>query len=184
MRAPTKRAHSWHQRLSKTTPLKEWVEHYKQGNAAWSNGDGGCITVFPQLALTVGAQKVFSGKDRPLVAWCFNVGSLYSGMRQTLARKLLSRVDIFIVHSTAECAAISRWLDIPIERVVFVPLQRGAIELTESEDQDSPFVLSMGSAHRDYATLFAAVEKLGVRTVVVAGRHSLGDCAIPSNVEL
>jgi glycosyltransferase involved in cell wall biosynthesis len=42
----------------------------------------------------------------------------------------------------------------------------------------------MGSAGRDYASLFKALKELPYRTIVVAGKHAVGGLAVPSNVEI
>jgi glycosyltransferase involved in cell wall biosynthesis len=49
---------------------------------------------------------------------------------------------------------------------------------------ENPFVLAMGSAHRDYASLLDAVRRLGVRTVIVASPRALDGLVFPSNVEI
>lgn len=54
----------------------------------------------------------------------------------------------------------------------------------DSLETQEPFVLSMGSANRDYDCLFRAVGELGYRTIVVAGEHSTEGLDIPKNVDL
>jgi glycosyltransferase involved in cell wall biosynthesis len=175
---------SWHDRASRNTPAGLWLVHWNQIGEAWGKKFGGIITVFPQLAMMAGWRKRFSRRDAPLVAWCFNVGALYPGVKRSLARFAAQKIDRFIVHSRRECENISRWLNIPESRFHFIPLQRAQIPITEQEQLDDPFVLAMGSAHRDYQTFFDAVARIGVRTIVVAGRHALSGLPLPPNVEL
>src|SRR3954469_24031823 len=143
---------------------------------------GGVITVFPQLAVTAGLRGRLSPDDPPIVAWCFNMGRLYHGVRLTAARFALARVRRFIVHARAEVAAYSRWLDLPAERFEFVHLQRNVPTIPLEEDRRQPFVLAMGSARRDYHTSLAAVGRLRIPTVVVAAPHALAGLTVPANV--
>lgn len=100
------------------------------------------------------------------------------------ARRALSAVDRFVVHSRWECQVLSDWLKVPPERFQFVPLQRAPITLTETEETEHPFLLALGTAHRDYRTLFEAIEKLQLPTVVVAGHHALKGLHPPANVTI
>ncbi|MEM6562162.1 MAG: glycosyltransferase, partial [Planctomycetota bacterium] len=52
------------------------------------------------------------------------------------------------------------------------------------ENEDEPFILAMGTAKRDYATLGAAAAKLGHRCVIVAGDSAVAGLDLPSNVEV
>jgi glycosyltransferase involved in cell wall biosynthesis len=88
------------------------------------------------------------------------------------------------VHSRAEAVRYAEWLGLPRERFRFVPLQRAWIPIVADEEARSPFVLALGSAHRDFATLFEAVRRSRLPTLVVAARHALVGLEIPSNVEL
>lgn len=181
---PVEQRPSWHDRGRRAAGFGDWWSTWNQGTRAWRDGGGGVITVFPQLALIAGLHQRRHRRHRPLVAWCFNLGARYSGLKRTAARLALARVDRIVVHSRGEIARYAEWLDLPSERFRFVPLQRAAIPVVEREDGERPFVLAMGSARRDYATLFAAVGALGLRTIVVAARHALAGQSIPANVEV
>jgi glycosyltransferase involved in cell wall biosynthesis len=162
----------------------DWRNAWSQGRAACRSGRDGVITVFPQLAFVVGLHQRFARRPRAVVAWCFNLGGLYGGLKRAAARMAFARVDRFIVHSRGEIARYAAWLGLPRERFRFVHLQRADIVVTELEEQASPFVLAMGSARRDYATLFEAVRASRIPTVVVAARHALDGLAVPPNVEV
>jgi glycosyltransferase involved in cell wall biosynthesis len=142
------------------------------------------ITVFPQLAFIVGGLQRVSSDAKPVVAWCFNMGSLYAGLKRVAATAAFAKIDRFVVHSRAEISQYARWLRLPEDRFRFVHLQRAPIPIEESEDQRRPFVLAMGSARRDYACLIAAVRGSGYPTVVVAAPHALAGLSIPDNVEV
>lgn len=173
----------WHARRTPTTGAAEWLTMHRHVGRAWTSQTDGIITVFPQLAAIAGARKWLTRSKRPIVAWCLNIGRLYTGARRTLARMALKSIDYFVVHSRRECENYSEWYGLPRDRFEFVPLQRGFVEPTVGEEQQSPFILAMGSAHRDYRTLFEAVRPLGIRTVVVASPRYLDGLDVPSCVE-
>jgi glycosyltransferase involved in cell wall biosynthesis len=177
-------APTWHERSRALMGLRGWANVWSQGRAAWSKSEGGVITVFPQLAIVVGAQQRYALTRKPVVAWCFNVGALYQGLKERAARIALARIDRFVVHSKAEVARCAKWLALPVERFRFVHLQRAAIPITEREEEESPFVLAMGSARRDYATLFEALRKTKFPTVVVAAPHAISGLSVPNNVTI
>ena len=178
-----------HDRSRTSTSARQWLEYLSHGNATWSAAqrsaeDPGIITLFPQLAVTVGLQKSLSRKRSPLLAWTFNVGTLYGGRKKQLAKFCLQHVDRFIVHSRREIVSYSEWLGFPPAKFHFVPLQRPVREIQFAERHDEPFVLSMGSAHRDYRLFFEVIRGLGYPTVVVAGRKAVEGMEIPINVTL
>jgi glycosyltransferase involved in cell wall biosynthesis len=173
---------SWHDRPSPVTGYDEWLSLWRQSRTAVKTNQGGIITVFPQLASLVGIQKAWSEQRFPIVAWWFNT-NLYTGYKHCLAKASLRSIDRFVVHNTVEREAYSQWLNLPIERFEFVPLQTQTYPITESEETEAPFVLSVGSAFRDYPLLFAAVQRLGLRTIVVSGSRTLEGMEIPTVVE-
>ncbi|MEB3886880.1 glycosyltransferase family 4 protein [Lyngbya sp. CCY1209] len=169
---------------SSSTSLSEWKAFWNQSVEAKKATLGGIITAFPQLAVTTGLQQRLSSRPIPVIAWSFNVGQCYPGLKQRMSRFALQKIDKFIVHSQQERKVLSQWLGLPQERFEFVPLNRPNISVTEEEETQKPFILAMGSANRDYRTLFQAVEKLKIRTIVVAGEHALSDLKIPPQVEV
>ena len=178
-----------HDRSRPAASLRDWVDYFQHGAAAWhtarrSGEPSGILTCFPQLPLTIGLHKRLSKRKLPLVAWTFNVGTLPGGAKRTLAMAGLAAVDRFVVHSRAEIGACSDWLQLPADRFEFVPLQRGMRNITLAEDREHPFVLSMGSAHRDYRLLFSVLSELGYPAVVVAAPHAVEGLTVPANVEL
>ena len=178
-----------HNRSRRLTGLRGWADYFQHGARVWRAArqaavPSGILTCFPQLPLTIGLQKRLARSDIPIVAWTFNVGTLYGGARLKLAKAGFVAVDRFIVHSRAEIKTCSEWLNLPAERFQFVPLQRAVPELEGAEDRRHPFILSMGSAHRDYRLLFAVLAELGLPAVVVTGAHAVQGLTVPPNVEL
>lgn len=178
-----------HDRSRAATGLSEWADYLRHAWQAWRlvraapRGEAGIMTGFPQLAVTAALLKlVLRRSDVPLVAWCFNLGRTPGGWKARLARRVLGQVDVFVVHSRREVALYAAWLGLPAERFVFVPLSIHDEPREAREDEAAPFVLAMGSANRDYPTLAAAAELLGVPTVIVAGPHAVEGMTLPDNV--
>lgn len=174
---------NWHQKRTGITQLDEWVDIWQQSSQAFAQG-GGVITAFPQLAATSGLQQRLARKPLPVVAWCFNLGVCYSGVKGWLAQQAFKDINRFVVHSRREQKSYSEWLQLPLERFEFVPYQIPEIPIVAEEETHEPFILAMGSAQRDYQLFFEVMEQLGWRTIVVAGQHALEGLTIPKNVEI
>ncbi len=178
-----------HDRSRKFTSSSAWGDYFGHGNAVWraaraSSTPAGILTCFPQLPIPVGLRKRLAFSDVPVVAYTFNLGKLPTGLRRHLAKAAFATVDRFIVHSRSEIVSCSEWLELPKSRFRFVPLQRASRPITVDEDRDAPFVLSMGSAQRDYRLLFGVLADLGYPAVVVAGAHAVAGLPVPSNVQV
>ena len=174
---------SWHHQSSILTHCAEWAAYLRHGKDAAQATDGGVITVFPQLASAVGMYQQLSGRQIPIVAWLFNVGTCQGGLRRWAARASLQHVNRFVVHTRRECDMYSQWLGLPKERFVFFPYQVGDIPVTYEENTTQPFIAAIGSAHRDFPTLFQAVEMLKLPTVVASGSRALTGLQLPVQVQ-
>lgn len=175
--------HSWHNQASAFTTYAEWLTYLKHGKDAVQATDGGVITVFPQLASAVGLYQQLSRRQIPVVAWLFNVGTCQSGLRRWAARASLQHINRFVVHTRRECDIYSQWLGLPKERFVFLPYQVAEMPITYEENTTQPFITAIGSAHRDFPTLFQAVETLKLPTVVASGSRALTGLQLPSQVQ-
>ncbi|MBD2110790.1 glycosyltransferase [Nodosilinea sp. FACHB-141] len=174
----------WHDRKSKFTPIDDWLVYMRQAADALNSDADGVITVFPQVASAVGLQQKLRFSNKPVVAWLFNVGTCRSGLRQKLARASLSQVDHFVVHTRKEIELYSQWLGLPANRFEFLPYQVPEIPIEYGEERKTPFIASLGSAHRDFPTLFEAVKKLNIKTIVATGQGAVEGLMIPEQVEL
>ena len=175
----------WHARLRHATPLRDWLSYWNQARSAIRKSTGGIITLFPQLPALVGLNMALPNAiQRPVLAWCYNIGNLPGGLRQFAARLCMKHISHIVVHSTGEIAVIARWLNFPEDRISFVHLQIGDITLEFSESTKRPFALAMGSAGRDYATLFEAVRRTKIPTIVVASPRATQGLDPPSHLEL
>lgn len=183
---PSRSTSSWHARGRSRSGAADWAATFSHASRAWRRRrrPGGIITLFPQAAAAVGLRKRASLGRPPVVAHNFNLGRLYGGVAGSLARFAMRGVDRFVVHARRERGRYADWLGLPEDRFRFVPLQCGAFRALLPEDADRPFLLAMGSAHRDYRSLFEAVGRLGIPTVVVAGPHALEGLSPPPCVEV
>lgn len=165
--APTTEAGSWHTARSMSTGLSKWLRHFTHARAAFAEKPDGIITCFPQLAMSVGLIKRLQFRKTPVVAHNFNIGKLTPGVRQKIAQASAAAIDHFIVHSPSEVAPYAAYMGVPEDRVHFIPLQRPDFGIPRKEDAENPYVLAMGSAHRDYATMIEALKPLAPRTIIV-----------------
>lgn len=178
-----------HDRSRQRTNASQWFDYFKHGSASWgtskqSSKSAGIITSFPQLAITVGLHKKLSQRKTPLLAWTFNLGGIYKGPKKILSQFALSSVDKFIVHSKSEISSYSEWLECPPDKFLFVPLQRPVKPIVYREEQLNPFVLSMGTARRDYKLFLEVMSELKYPTIIVASKHSISNLKIPTNVTI
>jgi glycosyltransferase involved in cell wall biosynthesis len=174
----------WHDRSTKYTPFKDWLVYWEHGKRALKESNGGILTAFPQLAAVLGMQQHLSfQKRKPVIVWFFNIGTLHYDIRQLLAKVSLSNIDLFIVQTRREQEIYSKWLNLPIDKFQFIPFDMPPIEIEYEENNDKPFIISLGSAHRDFPILFQAVEKLNLPTVVATGKKALEGIDVPSNVD-
>ncbi len=184
--APSQKLGDWHHRRSRVTGLGEWKNHLFHIWTAFKVRPDGIITCFPQLALCAAVLKRLTpgAKNRPkIIAYNFNLGSIPSGIKRRMLRLFSRQIDIYVVHSPTEISSYAEALGVPEDRVLFIPLQRGEIDHPRHEDAASPYILSMGSAGRDFETLIKAVKDIDARTVIVSKPGIVEDLPKASNVE-
>lgn len=166
-RSPPSFIEGWHFRRSKRTGASSWLSYLRHARSAFEDRPDGIITCFPQLAMCVAFLKLIGGHKPKIVAYNYNLGGFPDGIKRLLARFVAHQIDAYVVHAPSEVCSYSSYLGISRDRVRFIPLQRGEIQVVRKEDTEAPFVLAMGSAHRDYSTLIIAVDALAVPTVIV-----------------
>jgi hypothetical protein len=176
--------HRWHSRSERETGLTGWMAYWRHSRIAFklSDHDDGIITVFPQLAFTAALQKRLWRSKSPIIAWCFNIGAPPGPLKRVLGRWVFGAVDQFVVHSSREVALANRWFGLASDKVTFVPLQRGEMAIDAREEIDDPFIVSMGSANRDYRTLLEAVCGTGIPLTIVAAKRCVADLDLPNEV--
>lgn len=179
---PVTGSDTWHIRKSKLTSQREWLGHFRQAlKAFWKRPDG-IIACFPQLAMCAALLKKVTRRNVRIIAYNFNLGALRSGRRQSAARFVADQINYFVVHSPSEVESYASYLGVSREKVRFIPLQRGEIDLTRNEDLNDPYLIAMGSAGRDYRTLLKAVNELGIRSIIVSRPDIIETLPPSSNV--
>jgi glycosyltransferase involved in cell wall biosynthesis len=108
--------------------------------------------------------------------------SLAWRMKRTMRRFCCRHIAAMIVFSSGERDLYSEELQLPRERIQFVPFHTNILEPRLTAGGEYGF--SAGRSLRDYATFFAAAEKVDYRFVVVADHASVAHLSKPDNVEL
>ena len=175
---------NWHERKRRDTGFSDWWKYWVHALRACRHAEklGGLITIFPQLALLACFQrKIFRMKFK-VVAYCFNIGEEPGPWRRKFGAWVFKDVEAIVVHSRAETALVCEWFNLRPDQVIFLPLQIGQISRPKDAIDEEPYVLSMGSANRDYPTFFKAIEHTGLRTIVVAAPRCIDGLDVPENV--
>ncbi|WFU70959.1 glycosyltransferase family 4 protein [Bradyrhizobium sp. CB2312] len=178
-----------HDRSRRLSGLREWIDYARHAVRAWfktpSKPDEqfGYLTSFPQLPICLALIKRLTFSKVPIVAWCFNLGSTYDGAKGVLARFASRAIDIFVVHSTAEIDIYSKWLRLPRDKFIYVPLSVEMKALPPVAGDTDRFVLALGTANRDYDGLVKALTPLGYRTIIVSGPKAMENVQLPAFIE-
>ncbi|MES2222505.1 MAG: glycosyltransferase family 4 protein [Acidobacteriota bacterium] len=109
-------------------------------------------------------------------------GSMAWRMKRAIQRFGCRNIAAMIVFSSGERDLYCKELQLPKERIHFVPFHTNVLEPLMTERGGYGF--SAGRSLRDYATFFAAAEKVDFPFVVVADRASVAHLRKPDNIEL
>ncbi|MEM9815034.1 MAG: glycosyltransferase family 4 protein [Cyanobacteria bacterium P01_D01_bin.6] len=170
-------------RRSKYTSVTEWFDYLQHGQQVWRSEYDGIITGFPQMPAVFGTHgQLHFGKKKPIVAWCFAIGNLSGGLRQSLSKWSLNDIDRFVVITESERRIYSDWLGLPIDRFQFVPHCEKPIPIEWEQEVTDPFITSQGAAHRDFDTFFKAIEHSNIKTVIASSKVALEGKTIPASV--
>lgn len=122
---------------------------------------------------------LFSPKKPKIAALSFNQSRrlLLTGLRliDRLLNKIWRRAGLFLVHSRDEAALFAKIHDIPENRFLF---SHWGFDLpphdpTKTELPPEPYVSMIGRNNRDLQTFCAAVERAGVKGVMVTAAYML-----------
>ncbi|MFH7241642.1 MAG: glycosyltransferase family 4 protein [Spirulina sp.] len=172
-------------RTNKYTSLGEWLTCFKQAFQLLTSQDSdGVITLLVQLPTAMGLLKRLPFMNRkPVVALDFTIAHLRGGIHQKIARFALAKIDRFGVFCQHERKIYSEYLGLPIERFDVLYQYYDESGLAWQEDNESPFVIALGSALRDYPTFIQAIEKLKLPAVIASSRPALKEIEIPKHVQ-
>jgi glycosyltransferase involved in cell wall biosynthesis len=174
---------SWHDRKGRSTSILEWFDLIKYARDSLKSNPDCIITCHPQVALAAAALSSFGDNSAvPLIAWHFNIGSLSNEWKGFFAGRILRRVARFVVHARSEINEYAKWLGIEESNFCFVPLQRANFDDVKPSPIEKPYIVSMGSANRDYATFVDAAIASGIKTVIISKKSIIDD--LPENPKL
>jgi hypothetical protein len=100
--------------LGAQTTAALWRKYLAHSSRAWRIAAAGpkpfgFITTFPQLAMTTALHRHLRRSPAPIVAWNFNLGALYGGLKGFVARQMAEGgIDAYVVHSLAEIDRYSK----------------------------------------------------------------------------
>ena len=149
------------------------------------------------LLVTHGPRPAFYGallknqakRHQRRLAFSFNFTDLPTGSRRRLMANAFRNIERFVVFSTMEKSLYADYFDIPFSSIDMIHWGVSAPKLNESNSRlperilKNEYVCAIGSQARDYATLFAAAQKLSsIQFVVVAKPENLVRLSVPSNV--
>jgi hypothetical protein len=149
----------------------EYTENYDLV-VAWEGKNG-----FP-LALL---RRLIGRKKPPLVILAFSIrGPLKSFIG--IQRFGIAGADYLSVPTVAEQGAYASRLGLPIERIRHLPIGTHDVFGGQFGKEPGEYIFAGGRSGRDYATLFKAVDGLGLPVVVNARPFNVRGLRIPSNV--
>lgn len=176
--------HSWHSRGARTT-LAEWSRHFRQAHMAVTSGCEIVVASFPPLILAACIWKALLFRSTRVIGWSFNFGGASRSRAAQIVGRLFRTASLLVTHSRAELATYARIFALPATKLRFVPLQCGTIHPAAAKSApDRPYLIAMGSAGRDYATLFAAVRDSDFPVLVIAKEDAVAGLDVPANVEI
>jgi len=173
---------SWHQRGS-FTGLRQWKQHFAHAYRALAEKPDVIIANFPQLIFAVCFLKMCLFIRCKVVGWSFNVGAMRKRWFVPVLGMVFKNASVLICHSNAEIDTYERIFGLPTGLVRFVPLQRGRLSEKATPEAEN-LIIAMGSAERDYQTLFAAVAGMKWKVIVVAKEDAVLGLDIPENVDV
>jgi len=176
---------SWHKRGS-FTPIYEWLSYFGYAIGAFRRGPDAIVTNFPQLAFAACFWKLYLRKQTKIICWSMNIGphTITRQLKGKIAGWLLRTADAFVVHSTYEINTYSKWLQIEPTKFRFVPIQRGIPSTHSQSESKEPYIVSMGSAGRDYYSLISAARRTPYHYIIIAKDDALQGIELSGNIEI
>ena len=118
--------------------------------------------------------EVFIDEPSSSLAW-----RIKTGLYGVIARRCLG----LLTNSSAEINTMSERYRIPVDHLVFVPLNSTLADAALSEKDDG-YILSAGRTLRDYPTLIKATEDMKVPVHIVCGTTDVFPDPLPSHITI
>jgi glycosyltransferase involved in cell wall biosynthesis len=141
----------------------------------------------PRPAMYAGGFAKILKPSLPHLVYSFNFTQLPTGMQHKAMVKAYQQPQRFVSFSTLETQLYADYFDIPIEKIDMLhwSVHAPIIQVKKTPLIEGEYICAIGSQGRDYATLFAAIQKLPeIKLVAVCNQDSIRDLLIPSNVEI
>lgn len=162
---------------------RRWAIHFEQATRALLTPADIFVSVFKELTFSLLTLKRLKRDKRPVVSWSASIGHNVGPLARAVVRFAVEQPCTLVYHSRPELDDAAEAFPGSPANFEFVHFASPHIDVTEAEDFDDPHIIAMGDANRDFRTFFEAVERVGVRTVVIARPKALADLQIPANVE-
>jgi Glycosyl transferases group 1 len=141
----------------------------------------------PRPAMYAGLFAQLQKPDLPHLVYSFNFTNLPTGLQRKAMAKAYQQPQRFVSFSSVERQLYADYFDIPIEKIDMLhwAVHAPTINTAEAPIIAGDYLCAIGSQGRDYATLFAAMQKLpNIKLVAVCNTESIRDLSVPSNVEI
>jgi len=112
--------------------------------------------------------------DEPSSSLTWRMKTWLYGM---IARRCLG----LLTNSSAEINTVSERYHIPVDNLIFVPLNSTLADAALS-DKDDGFILSAGRTLRDYPTLITATQDMNIPVHIVCGTHDVFSDPLPGHI--
>lgn len=162
-------------------PAQAWLAYHRRGDYDAIVTDGEHVGIPLALLLRFSRSAVRH----------VTIGHRLSARKKRPFFRLLGvhrRIDRVALHSSQQYDVAVRTLGIESHRLALIPYQVDTIFWSPRSAPAGRLVVSAGLEHRDYATLFHAVDGLDAQVVIGAAsnwsRHAFADVARPSNVRV
>lgn len=167
-------------RMGATLTARKLIHKHAGRNVLVSHG--------PRLALYSECLVRPAASQALHLAFSFNFTDLPTGVRRSLLRRYLRRVDRFVVASAIERALYSEYFELEVDRIDLLlwGIQPPVQELTKAARfSDGQYICAIGSQARDYDTLMEAMRRIPyIKLILVATPDSLPQGVVPANVKV
>lgn len=104
-------------------------------------------------------------------------------IKELIRRFIYPWVDLIFVSSRSEVETYSRRLNIPKDRIKFLPFHTNIIE-PRLVNKNNNYILSVGQTGRDWAVLAEAVRGLNEQVIVISDKDSIEGIVFPPNTKI
>lgn len=96
---------------------------------------------------------------------------------------IYKNTDLILVSAKSEVSNYTKRLKLPEGKIKFLPFHTNVISPVKCNNNNG-YLFCAGRNGRDYATFFEIVNDLGLSSVIVANKQSIGQLELPSNARL